>query len=159
MTGRLSKLRRRWVRCSTRLRKKAARWTPEALTLYPFEVIAGLVALLMGLPFLLGLTPPAALIAIVSHVAFYVWSAGLTLGALTIGVGLKTRHPLALASGLQLVAGGFAVYAMAISVVMGIAGWTGAVVYLSLTLVSLTRAVHFRRLIDIQDRARRREDE
>lgn len=150
-----SKLRGRWRSWRRRMRAKVSRFTPQVVTCYPFEIIALLVALLMGLPFLIGVTPPAALIAIVGHVAFYAWSAGLTLGSITIAVGLKTTNPLAIASGLQLIAGCFAVYAIAIIAVIGLAGWTGTVVYICLALVSLIRGTFFRRLIDIQSRVRR----
>lgn len=134
---------------------------PGSVTNYPFEVMVGVIALLMGLPFLLGTTAPASLVALVGVVAFRAWAAALTLGGLTVLAGLRLPsrpNPLILAAGLQLAGGSFFVYALAVLIVLGSAGWTGLVAYGLLCLLSMARATHFRRIVDIQKGATRLQD-
>ncbi|MDT8915771.1 hypothetical protein [Amycolatopsis sp. PS_44_ISF1] len=141
-----------------RTREMAAHLTPKVITNFPFEVIVCLVAVLMGLPFLLGAGAPPSLLTLVGKAAFMVWSAALTVGGTTIAVGLRSPsrpYPLVVASGLQLTAGCFAVYAIAVFVVLHASGLAGLAAFASLSLVSLIRATHFRRIVDIQKGARR----
>lgn len=141
-----------------KLREKAALLTPKVLTNYPFEVLVVVIALCMGLPFLMGAAAPASLVSLVGNLAFLAWSFALTLGGITVAVGLRVGdrpNPLVVATGLQLLGGCFGVYALAVIAAMGLAGWTGLVAYGFLFLLSLVRATHFRRIVDIQRGARR----
>lgn len=146
---------RRWDASRRRLREWASRHTPKILTGYPFEVLAASVAILMGLPFLLGTAAPASLVALVGTIIFHVWAAMLAIGGVTVAVALRVadRHPAALAAGLQLAGGCFGVYALAVLAVLGLAGWTGLAAYGLLCLLSFVRATHFRRIGDIQQGA------
>lgn len=148
---------RRYRNGRRQLREWAALHTPKVLTNYPFEVLVGVVAVLMGLPFLLGAAAPASLLALVGTVAFHVWAGMLAIGGLTVAVGLRVGDrpsPAVVASGLQLVGGCFGVYSLAVVAVLGFAGWTGLVAYGLLCLLALIRATHFRRILDIQEGAK-----
>lgn len=150
-----------WDARRARVREWAARRTPKVLTNYPFEILAGVIALLMGLPFLLGTVAPASLIGLVGPIGFYAWAAGLTIGGATTLVGLRVGdrpNPMIVAAGLQLAGGAFAVYAIAVVVVLGLVGWTAVSAYVLLALLSMVRASHFRRIVDIQKGARRLHD-
>lgn len=153
MTGR--EAARRWEAARRRLRERAAHLTPRVLTHYPFEVLAALIAILMGLPTILGATPPASLLLLVGAVPFYAWSSALVLGGLTVAAGLhigNRPNPVVTATGLQLTAGCFGIYALAVVAVLGL-GWDAIpvfAVYIVLSILSLIRATHFRRIVDIQ---------
>lgn len=155
MTGR--EAARRWDAARRKLREQAAQLTPRVLTCYPFEVLAAVIALLMGLPFLLGTVAPATLVGLVGSIAFNVWAAALTLGGATVAVGLRIGDrpsPLVVASGLQLLGGCFGVYAIAVGAALGGAGLTGLTAFGVLCVLSWVRATHFRRVVDIQKGAR-----
>lgn len=160
MTG--HEVSQRWSQARRRIRERAAHLTPKVLTNFPFEVLVSVIAILMGLPFLLGTTAPASLVGLVGIVIFNVWAAMLVVGGLTVAVGLRIGDrptPLVVAAGLQLLGACFGVYALAVVAVLGLAGWTGLVAYVLLCLLSLIRATHFRRIIDIQRGARHHQDE
>lgn len=146
----------RWNERRRRWREKAAHLTPKVLTHYPFEVLAAVISLLLGGPLLTGLATSQVLLALVGPVPFYAWASGLVLGAVTAGVGLKIHNALVVASGLQLVGLGFLIFSIAIFAVVGGAGWANIIVFVCLGLLSLIRATHFRRVIDIQIGASRR---
>jgi hypothetical protein len=148
----------RWDTWRVRLRERVYRHLPKFLTHYPFETVVAFVALLMGLPYLLGVAAPASLLALVGAVAFHFWASALAIGGATIAASMvmgDRPHPLVLASGLQLAAGAFAVYAIGVAAVLGFAGLTSITAYAMLSVISLIRATHFRRLIDIQKGATR----
>lgn len=113
----------------------------------------GLVALLMGLPFLLGTAAPASLLALVGTYAFYAWAAALVIGGVTVLAGLHLPdypNSIILAAGLQLAGGAFGIYAIGALAVLGLAGWTGFAAYFLLALLAFVRCLHFRRIADIQ---------
>lgn len=141
-----------------RLRAWASRRTPRILTQFPFEVLVAVIAICMGLPFLIGTAAPASLLAIVGTVFFHFWAAALVIGGGTIAIAMRIGerpNPLVLAAGLQLAGGCFAVYCLAIVAVLGLPGLTALVAYLALSLLSFVRATHFRRVVDIQEGAGR----
>lgn len=147
-----------WDEHRARLRRKIGKFVPQSLIFYPFEIMVSIVALIMGVPFLVGLMAPATLIGLVGGFAFHLWAAALSIGGATIlaGMALAPRpHPLVAAAGLSLTAGCFAVYSLAVIVALGSGGWTGFTVYLLLSLVAFIRASYFRRIVDIQKGATR----
>lgn len=151
-------MKNEWRGFRVGLRRFAAALTPKVVTIFPSEVIVCLIALLTGLPFLLGVAPPLSLITLVGQVPFTAWAAALTLGGSTVGLGLLIPNypsPRVVASGLSLVAGCFAVNAIAVVVVLGSSGLPVLAAYACLALVSMVRATHFRRVVDIQKEARR----
>ncbi len=142
-----------WDTKRVQFRERLARIIPRVLTEYPYEILVGLIALLLGLPFLLGATAPASLLALVGTVAFHAWAAALVIGGFTVLVGLHLPaypNPLILAAGLQLAGGALGVYAIAALAVLGVAGWTGFAAYVLLSVLSFVRSHHFRRIADIQ---------
>lgn len=145
-----------WQRLKARWRERLAHVTPDVLTLYPFEVLATTVGLLMGGPVLLGLARPESIVYLLPAAAYYSWSAALVIGAAIVAAGLKKTRPLVLASGLQLLGGNFCVYAVA---VVKVAGWEHAWVaftaFIVLWILSWARSFHWRRIVDIQLGAQR----
>lgn len=147
-----------WDAWRARCRERVSRIVPRSVMEYPFEVMVGIIAVLMGLPFLIGTAAPASLIALVGTVAFYAWAAALTIGGVTVLAGLRLParpNPLITAAGLQLAGGAFGVYSIAIVVVLGTSGWAVLSAYVLLCIVSMIRASHFRRILDIQKGATR----
>lgn len=137
------------------LRERISRLIPDVLTEYPYEFLVGAVALVLGLPFLLGATAPVSLLGLVGSVAFHVWAGALVLGGITVLAGLylpaiPSTLTLILAAGLQLTGGAFGVYAIAAITVLGLAGWTSFAAYGLLSVLSFVRCHHFRRIADIQ---------
>ena len=96
-----------------RLRERSDRLTPTVVTNYPFEVIVTFIALLIGLPLILGLVSPTSLVVLLPAFGYWAYAIALMLGGSTLAVGLRSQSPLLLASGLQLCGGSFAVYALA----------------------------------------------
>ncbi len=142
-----------WDRKRAHLRERVSRFIPRVLMEYPFEVLVGAVALLMGLPFLLGTAAPASLLALVGTVAFHFWAAALVIAGVTVFAGLYLPaypNPLILAAGLQLAGGAFGIYAISALAVLGLAGWTGFAAYFLLAVLAFVRCHHFRRITDIQ---------
>lgn len=141
---------------SRRFRELAARVTPKTVVEYPFEVFVSALGFIIGIPLLTGLARPESLALLLPHLAYIAYGVALVLGAVTVAVALKRRHAGALASGLQLLGGSFAVYALAVVAVAGwVVGWAAFAAFFCLGLVTLIRTQHFRRLIDIQIGARR----
>lgn len=146
----------RWTRVRTKLRARAARHTPRLVTNYPFEVFATLVGLIIGLPLLVGLAAPTSLVVLLPTVAYWIYAAALVLGSATVAIGLKMPHPLVIASGIQLLGGSYAVYGLAVVALAGWAiAWSSFACFIVLGVVCTMRASHFRRLVDIQEGARR----
>lgn len=142
-----------WDAKRVRFRERISRFLPRAFLEFPFEVLGASVALLLGLPFLLGTAAPASLLALVGTVAFHFWAAALVIGGVTVFAGLflpDYPNPLILAAGLQLAGGAFGVYAMGAIAVLGLAGWTGFTAYILLAILAFVRCHHFRRIADIQ---------
>ena len=133
-----------------KFRERLARFIPDVVTNYPFEIFASFVGLVIGLTLLAGLVSPGSLTALLPLFVYWAYAVALVLGSLTVAWGLRKRHPLVLASGLQLLGGSYAVYALA---VVAVAGWSTAfaafAAFLGIALVCLVRSLHFRRLIDI----------
>ncbi len=153
---RYRKLADRWDAWRTHLREMQARYTPHILTFYPFEVLATVVGLLVGLTLLLGIVAPASLALVLPSVVYWAYAVGVTIGGVTTAAGLWTKNNLILAPGLQLLGGSYGVYALAVLATSGFA--TGGVAFgafILLGLLCLIRATHFRRLIDIQKGATR----
>lgn len=150
---------RRWKGFRRAVRAKLARFTPTIVTSYPFEVFVTALGLIIGVPLVLGLAAPTSLVVLLPTFMYWAYAVAVILGACTVGVGLRTKHALVLAAGLQLLGGSFMVYALA---VVAVAGWPSGFLafaaFASLGLVCLIRSAHFRRLIDIQIGARQLED-
>lgn len=146
----------RWDSRLARLRERVAHVTPRVVVGYPFEVFAASVGLIIGLPLLVGLAAPTSLVVLLPSFIYWVYAVMLVLGAGTTAVGLRTKHPLILAPGLQLLGGSYLVYALATVAVAGWAiAWAAFGCFCALGLVSLVRSSYFRRLIDIQKGASR----
>lgn len=150
----MKELNRRWCGWLFRFRERASKHIPGIVITHPFEIVAATVAILMSVPALVGLSTSAALIALVGTVLFYAWAATLAAGAIALGAGLRSLNPSLLASGLQLVSGSFAVYTLALVAINGFGGVIAGAAFIILALVALVRALHFRRLVDIQDGAK-----
>lgn len=134
-----------------RFRARTAHLLPPALTNYPFEVLAAFLGLIVGLPLLAGLAAPTSLVTILPAFGYWAYAVALVLGGGTTAVGLRTKHPLALASGLQLLGGSYVVYGLATVAVAGWAvAWLSFGAYAVLGGLAIIRALHFRRLVDIQ---------
>src|SRR5207244_3581493 len=97
-----------------RVREFVARHIPNALTNYPFEVLSSILGLLVGIPLLLGLAAPTSLVVMLPSIGYWAYAVALVLGGGTTAVGLRTKHPMVLASGLQLLGGSFGVYGLAV---------------------------------------------
>lgn len=141
----------RWDARLTRFREIVAHYTPNVLTFYPFEVLATVVGLLVGISLLLGVVAPTSLALLLPDIVYGAYAVGLTLGGLTTAVGLYSKNNLVLAPGLQLLGGSYLVYSLAVLAISGFA--TGGVAFgafVLLGLLCLIRASHFRRLLDIQ---------
>ncbi len=146
-----------WERQRVRSRERISKLIPRVLMEYPYELLAGLVALLMGLPFLLGAAAPASLLALVGSIAFHAWATALVIGGLTILAGLHLPaypNPIILAAGLQLAGGAFGIYAIAAIAALGVAAWVAFSAYILLALLAFVRSLHFQRIADIQKGAR-----
>ena len=142
-----------WDAKRVRFRERISRFLPRVFLEFPFEVLGASVALLMGLPFLLGTAAPASLLALVGTYAFYAWAAALVIGGVTVLAGLHLPdypNSIILAAGLQLAGGAFGIYAIGALAVLGLAGWTGFAAYFLLALLAFVRGLHFRRIADIQ---------
>ncbi len=150
----------RWDSWRARFRERIAHRTPRVIVDYPFEVFATTVGLLIGLPLLIGFAAPTSLVVLLPSAVYWIYAVMLFLGACTTAVGLRTKHSLILAPGLQLLGGSYCVYALA---TVAVAGWTVAWAtfgcFGGLGLVSLIRSSYFRRLIDIQKGATKLRDE
>ncbi len=132
-------------------RERLSRLIPSALTNYPFEVLAAFIGLCIGLPLLVGLAAPTSLVILLPSIGYWAYTVALVLGGATTAVGLKTKHPLVLASGLQLLGGSFLVYGLATAALSGFAtAWLAFGAYAVLGVIALVRSLHFRRLLDIQ---------
>lgn len=153
----MSELNRRWCLWRVRFREQVAHRIPAIFITHPFEIVAAVVAALMSAPALIGLSTSAALIGLVGVVLFYAWAATLAAGAIATSIGLHTLNPTTLASGLQLAGGSFAVYSLAVVAASGWGGVIAGAAFIMLALVSLIRALHYRRLLDIQAGAERQE--
>lgn len=141
------------------IRERISRLIPKAITNYPFEFLAFLVALFIGFPLVAGIAAPTSLLALLPTVAYWAYCAALLLGGATLAVGLRLRNAFVIASGLQLLGGSFGVYGLAVVAVAGLAsGWLAFGAYTLLSLLSFVRALHFRRLVDIQEGATRIRD-
>lgn len=134
-----------------RFRERLSRFIPYALTNYPFEVLAAFVGLFIGLPLLLGLAAPTSLVVLLPNVGYWIYASTIVLGASTIGLGLHFRNSMAVASGLQLLGGSFLIYGLAVVALSGFAvAWLSFGAYTIFGVLSWVRALHFRRLLDIQ---------
>lgn len=153
MTGR--DVARRWEHGRRRLRERLSRHLPQVLITHPFEVVALVIAALMGIPVLLGLVESAALVALVGAVPLYAWATTLSIGSIVSAIGIKRSRPAVLASGLSMIGGSFLVYVLALVAVLGLGGALGAAAYLLLGIISIVRALHYRRILDIQEGATR----
>ena len=141
----------RWDVWRTRLREVVSHYTPHVLTYYPFEILATIVGLLVGITLLLGLVAPTSLALLLPDVVYWAYAAGVTIGGVTTAVGLYTKNSLVLAPGLQLLGGSYGVYALAVIAVSGfVSGGVAFGAFLILGLLCFVRASHFRRLLDIQ---------
>lgn len=141
----------RWIRGRARFREWASHAVPSVAVFYPFEILALVVGFIMGVPILLGFARPTSLILLLPVVAYVAYSAMLVIGSLTITIGLRNRHPLVLASGLQLLGGSYIVYGLAVVALGGWAiAWGGFTAFGILGLLCLARSSYYRRLIDIQ---------
>ncbi len=141
----------RWDAWRVRCRETLAHYTPRALTYYPFEVLAIVVGLLVGLTLLTGVVAPTSLAILLPNVVYWAYAVGVTVGGVTSAIGLWTDNPLILAPGLQLLGGCYWVYALATLAAssFAVAGFAfGA--FSVLGLLCIVRASHFRRLLDIQ---------
>ncbi len=139
-----------------RLRERVAGRLPTVLTNYPFEVIVTFIALVIGLPLLCGLVAPTSLVVLLPSIGYWAYAAALVLGGIFTGVGLRLKSSAALSSGLQLLGGSYAVYGLATVALSGFAtAWLAFGAFFGLGLVALVRALHFRRLLDIQEGATR----
>lgn len=145
---------RRWCEWRLRFRERASKRIPGIVITHPFEIVAATVAILMSVPALIGLSTSAALVALVGTVLFYAWAATLAAGAVALATGLRNLNPSLLASGLQLAGGSFAVYTLAVVAINGFGGVIAGAAFIILALVALVRALHFRRLVDIQEGAK-----
>jgi hypothetical protein len=142
----------RWLRGRARLRENLSRFVPRVAVYFPFEILVAVIGFLMGFPLLTGLARPTSLLLLLPAVAYTAYAVALVLGSLTVALGLRGRqHPLALASGLQLLGGSYIVYGLAVVALSGwIIGWVGFTAFFILGLLCLARSSYFRRLIDIQ---------
>lgn len=151
MRERYRPLADRWDVWRTRLRETLAHYTPHTLTYYPFEVLASMVGLLVGLPLLLGLAAPTSLVLLLPDAVYWLYAVMVSVGAGTTAVGLHARNSLVLASGLQLLGGSYLVYALATVAISGFSvAWLVFGAFSTLGLLCVVRASHFRRLLDIQ---------
>lgn len=150
MTGREANAR--WLKARARFRERAARFVPRVAVYYPFEILVCVVGFLMGLPLILGLARPTSLLLLLPAVVYIAYALMLVVGAATVAGGLrKQEHPLALASGLQLLGGCYGVYALAVVALSGWAvGWVTFTAFTILGLLCFARSSYFRRLVDIQ---------
>lgn len=141
------------------VRERISRFVPKAITNYPFEILACLIALIIGVPLVLGIAAPTSLLALLPMAAYLAYCVALILGGATLAVGLRVRNAFVIASGLQLLGGSFGVYGLAVIAVSGVAtGWLAFGAYCLLSLLAFVRALHFRRLVDIQEGATRIRD-
>ncbi len=132
-------------------RELLANLVPKALINYPFEVIASFLGLVIGLPLLIGLAAPTSLVVLLPSFGYWAYASALVIGGATAAVGLRTRHPLVLASGLQLLGGSYIVYGLAVVALSGFTvAWLSFGAYLAFGGLCMIRALHFRRVVDIQ---------
>lgn len=147
---------RGWNGLRRAVREKVAHSTPTVLVMYPFEVFAAGLALIVGLPLLLGLAKPGSLVLLLPMIAYIAYAVSLCLGSIIVFVALARRHAYGLASGLQLVGGSYAVYALAVVLAAGwTTAWAAFAAFALLGLLCVLRSSHFRRLIDIKQGAQR----
>ncbi len=153
MTGR--EFLRRWDAWGVRSREWISRRVPTVVFIYPFEILAVLIAALMSVPALLGLSTSAALVALVGFPFFVAWAVLLCVGAGVSAYAMKRAAQEPLASGLTFIGGGFLVYSIALFAASGWGGALAGVAFILLGVMSFLRSLHFRRLTDIQRGATR----
>lgn len=148
----------RWDRMHRQGRKWLSRHTPVRLIEYPFETFSAFASLLIGVPIFLDFANPGSLMRLLPDWALFVYGIALLLGSATLACGLVRRQPLVMASGLQLLGGVWVVYALALTLSTNLqSAWAAFILFLGFGIVSLLRATHFRRVLDIQIGARKRE--
>ena len=81
-----------------RCRERISRLIPKALTNYPFEILACVLALFIGLPLVLGIAAPTSLLALLPVLAYVAYCAALILGGATLAGGLRIRNAFVIAS-------------------------------------------------------------
>lgn len=93
---------------------------PTVLLEYPLEVLLAAWGLISGPPLLLGISSPASVSDLLPRWAAALWAVALTVGALTIAIGLHSqRFGTTMARGLRLLGTACLVYATTILAALG----------------------------------------